>query len=123
MSLNILHVKHETTVTAYNEGEAVRKEGGIVERTRSEEISLKIVKFHESSVERRTNNGMRYVEDRFGFQVRKSELDSKNFQLMEGRTHFIINGNEYRVMKVIDYSDYPLTKSIEGVAVRKINVV
>lgn len=122
MSLNILNQRHEISITAYNEGEATRVEGGIVERTKSSEVTLKILKMHNQSVERRNERGQRYREDSFTFQVRPTELSANSFTLYEGRTHFIYNGNNYRVIQVIDYSMYPLTQTIQGRAVRKINV-
>jgi hypothetical protein len=122
LSLASTNKRHEVSITAYNESEATRMEGGIVERTKSSNVTLKILKMHNQSVERRTQAGQRYREDSFTFQVRSSELADKNFELHEGRTHFIYNGNTYRVLQVIDYSMYPLTKTIQGRALRKINV-
>jgi len=122
MSLNVLNYSHETIITAYNESEPVRIEGGIVERTKSTEISLRILKMHQRSRELRDKTGQRYIVDAFDFQVSKNELTSKSFELLEGRTHFIDNENNYRVMDVIDYSMYPLTKVIQGRAVREILV-
>lgn len=122
MSLDVLNYSHETTITAYNESEPVRLEGGIVERLKSTEVTLRIIRMHEKSREIRDKNGQRYIIDSFNFQVRKDELTNKNFQLYEGRTHFIDNENNYRVMDVIDYSMYPLTRVIQGKAVREILV-
>lgn len=123
MSLSVFNEAHEIDITAYNEGVATRVEGGIVERTKSEEVTLKILKMHKKSRERRSKTGQRYIEDSFTFQVRPNELSDKSFTLNEGRTHFIIGDNNYRVMSIIDYSMYPLTHMIQGRAVRKINVV
>lgn len=123
MSLSILNQAHEVDITAYNESEPTRVEGGIVERTKSEEVTLRILRMHEQARERRTDKGQRYIEDSFTFQIRPSELTAKSFTLYEGRTHFIIGDNNYRVLSVIDYSAYPLTNMIQGRAVRKINVV
>lgn len=123
MSLNILNEAHEIEITAYNESDPTRLEGGIVERTKSIEVTLKILKMHKESRERRNKSGQRYLEDSFTFQVRPNELTDKSFTLNEGRTHFIIGTNNYRVMSIIDYSMYPLTNMIQGRAVRKINVV
>jgi hypothetical protein len=122
MSLSILNQAHEISITAFNESEPTRVEGGIVERTKSTEITLRILKMHEQARERRNDKGQRYIEDSFTFQIRSSELATKNFTLYEGRTHFIIGVNNYRVLSVIDYSAYPLTAMIQGRAVRKINV-
>ena len=122
MSLAGLNEAHEVSITAYNESEPTRVEGGIVERTKSAEVTLKILKMHNYSVEKRNKSGQRYREDIFTFQVRADELTAKSFNLYEGRTHFIYNGYNYRVIQVIDYSMYPLTSAIQGRAVRKINV-
>jgi hypothetical protein len=122
MSLASLNESHEISITAYNESEATRVEGGIVERTKSTEVTLNILKMHNYSVEKRNERGQRYREDIFTFQIRAEELSAKSFTLYEGRTHFIYNGYNYRVIQVIDYSMYPLTNAIQGRAVRKINV-
>lgn len=122
MTLNILNQRHEISVEAYNEGVAVRGTGGIIERTKSDSVTLKIIYIHIGSRERRTNDGIRYREERFIFQVRNEELQEKNFQLIEGRTHFVKDGNTFRVNEIMDFSMYPLTKTIQGIAIRKVNV-
>jgi len=54
--------------------------------------------------------------------VSKSELNKKSFTILNGRTHIIYNGNDYRIVIVKDASFMPRLQLYDCMAMRMIPV-
>jgi len=123
MSLGIFNARYEISVTAYNEEDAVRLEGGISKRGKSDNITLNILYLHTLNLrETRDQKGQRLKQDEFTFQVSSKELSDKSFTIKVGQTHIIKDGYDYRVIEVKDYTMYRFTQAMQCKAVRKINI-
>ena len=123
MSLHEFNRRHEIEVTAYYEGDPQREYGGIVSRSRSSSVTLNILFMHRHDKrEVRKENGQRFIEDGFTFQVRSDELTAKSFTITSGRTFITWGSDTYRVTRVKDYSMYRLTQTIQCDAVRLIEI-
>lgn len=120
MSLGTFNRRHEITVKVYQESEPTRTTGGNSESTVSESVDLKILFMHQFSRIKRRENGQRYTEEIFTFQVSSRELDSVGITMETGRTFIIYKSNTYRIRTVKDYTMYPLTRAMQCTAVRTI---
>ena len=120
--LGLLNERHTISVTAYNENDPTRLEGGISKRGKGTEITLNILYLHRLNLrETRDQRGQRFKQDGFTFQVSSKELSDKSFTMKVGQTHIIRDGFDYRVVEVKDYTMYPLTEAMQCKAVRKIS--
>jgi hypothetical protein len=90
-------------VQAYNEKPIVRDTGGLTKKEDYDVIDLKVTPIPEKGRFRQLETG-RFWEDPFHFQVSKSELNKKDFSILNGKTHIIYNGNDYRIITVQDAS-------------------
>lgn len=106
-------------VQAYNEKTIIRGTGGLTIKEDYDEITLKVTPVPEKGRFRQLETG-RFWEDIFHFQVSKSELNKKSFTILEGKTHIIFNGNDYRVVVVQDGSYMPRLQLYDCIAKRMI---
>lgn len=123
MSLAQFNRRHEIDVTAYNDTDPVREYGGIISKTRSASVTLRILYMHiPNTVEIRKDNGQRFIQDGFEFQVSDEEETEKSFTVIAGRTHIIRNGNTYKVVEVKDYTMYRHVMAKQCLAIRLIPI-
>ena len=108
-------------VQAYNEKAIVRGTGGLTIKEDYDTVTLKVTPIPEKGRFRQLETG-RFWEDKFHFQVSKSELSKKSFTILNGKTHIIVNGNDYRVVIVQDTSFMPRLQLYDCWAMRKIPV-
>ena len=92
-----------TKVNAYNEKDVVRDSGGVTKKEDNNIIELKILIVPTTNRFRQGERG-RFEEQLINFQVSKSELNKKNFEILVGKTHIIRGGLDYKVMQVEDAS-------------------
>jgi len=119
------------TVQAYNEKTIVRDTGGLTKKEDYETINLKVTPIPEKGRFRQLETG-RFWEDIFHFQVSTSELKEKKdaegivirtaFSILSGKTHVIVNGNDYRVVIVQDASYMPRLQLYDCIAKRMLPV-
>lgn len=112
---------HLTTVQAYNEKPIVRDTGGLTKKEDYDQINLRVLLVPMPGRFRQLETG-RFWEDILRFQVSKSELNKKSFTILNGKTHIIQNGNDFRVVIVQDASNMPHTQLIDCIAKRMIPV-
>ena len=108
-------------VKAYNEKTIVRDTGGLTKKEDYDQINLKVTPIPEKGRFRQLETG-RFWEDIFHFQVSKSELNKKSFAILNGKTHVIVNGNDFRVVYVQDASYMPRLQLYDCIAKRMIPV-
>jgi len=108
-------------VQAYNEKTIVRDTGGLTKKEDYDKINLKVTPIPEKGRFRQLETG-RFWEDKFHFHVSKSELNKKSFTILNGRTHIIYNGNDYRIVIVKDASFMPRLQLYDCMAMRMIPV-
>lgn len=109
------------TVQAYNEKAIVRGTGGLTIKEDYDTINLRVTPIPEKGRFRQLETG-RFWEDPFHFQVSKSELNKKSFTILNGQTHIIVNGNDYRIITVQDASFMPRLQLYDCWAMRRIPV-
>lgn len=112
---------HLTTVQAYNEKAIVRDTGGLTKKEDYDQINLKVCIIPERGRFRQLETG-RFWEDVIHFQVSKSELNKKNFTILNGKTHIVQDGNDFRVVFVQDASWMKQVQLIDCIAKRMIPV-
>jgi hypothetical protein len=93
-------------VQAYNEKVVIRNTGGLTKREDYDTINLKILIIPEFGRYRQKETG-RFEELILHFQVSKSELNKKNFDIKMGKTHIIWNDINYKVIRIQDASFMP----------------
>ena len=108
-------------VQAYNEKEIVRGIGGLTHKEDNDEVTLRVTPIPEKGRFRQLETG-RFWEDIFHFQVSTHELSLKSFSILNGKTHIVYNGNDYRVVIVQDASYMPRLQLYDCIAMRKIPV-
>lgn len=108
-------------VQAYNEKPIVRDTGGITKKEDYDAINLKVTPIPEKGRFRQLETG-RFWEETFHFQVSKSELNKRDFTILNGLTHIIYNGNDYRVVVVQDALSMPRLQLMDCIAMRMIPV-
>lgn len=108
-------------VQAYNEKPIVRDVGGLTIKEDYDTIDLRVTPIPEKGRFRQLETG-RFWEDVFHFQVSKSELNKRSFTILNGKTHIIHNGNDYRVVIVEDASFMPRLQLYDCIAMRMIPV-
>lgn len=123
MSISQFNQRHEIEVTAYNETDSVREYGGIVSRTKGNNVTIRILYMHiPNTREVRKNNGQRFREDGFKFQISEAEETEKTFTVEAGKTFIIRNGHTYKVVEVKDYTMYKFTQAKQCLAIRLIPI-
>lgn len=123
MSIAEFNRRNEIEVTAYNESEPERQYGGIVERTKGSNVTIRILYMHiPNTREVRKPNGQRFREDGFKFQISSAEETEKSFTVIAGKTFIIKDGFTYKVVEVKDYTMYKFTQAKECLAVRMIPI-
>ena len=124
-------------VQAYNEKPIVRDTGGLTKKEDYDTINLRVTPIPEKGRFRQLETG-RFWEDIFHFQVSTSELKEQGYYNDEeppewvktrdaffiegGKTHVIVNGNDYRVVIVQDASYMPRLQLYDCIAKRMIPV-
>lgn len=108
-------------VQAYNEKPIVRDTGGLTIKEKYDKITLRVTPIPEKGRFRQLETG-RFWEDQFHFQVSTHELNEKNFSILNGKTHIIYNGSDYRVVIVQDASFMPRLQLYDCIAMRMIPV-
>lgn len=108
-------------VQAYNEKPIVRGTGGLTIKEDYDVIELKVTPIPEKGRFRQLETG-RFWEDPFHFQVSASELRKKDFNILNGKTHIILNGNDFRVVVVQDASFMKRLQLYDCLAMRMIPV-
>lgn len=111
---------YEEDVTFWNEGNAIRKDGGITHREKTSEVTLKVFIINVGSMFFWDNNG-RFNADGLIFQVSKYELENNSFEIKDGSTHIVYKEKTYRVVNSYDYKDFTFTGLIECKCVRIID--
>ena len=109
------------TVQAYNEKPIVRDTGGLTKKEDYDTINLRVTPIPEKGRFRQLETG-RFWEEIFHFQVSTSELNKKSFSILSGKTHIIVNENDYRVVIVQDASFMPRLQLYDCIAKRMIPV-
>jgi len=123
MSLGQFNRRHEIEVTAYNESETIRGYGGIISRTKEDNVTIRILYMHiPNTREVRKANGQRFREDGFKFQISDTEETLKDFTVTAGKSFIIKDGNIYKVVEVKDYTMYKFTKAKQCLAIRSIPI-
>ena len=106
-------------VQVYNEKPIIRTTGGLTKKEDYDTINLKVTPIPEKGRFRQLETG-RFWEDIFHFQVSVHELKAieevkddegiviresrVSFSIQNGKTHVIVNGNDFRVVYVQDAS-------------------
>ena len=108
-------------VQAYNEKPIVRDTGGLTKKEDYDTIDLRVTPIPEKGRFRQLETG-RFWEEPFHFQVSKSELNKRNFTILNGKTHIIYNGSDYRVVIVEDASFMSRLQLYDCIAMRMIPV-
>jgi len=108
-------------VQAYNEKAIVRDTGGLTKKEDYDIINLRVTPIPEKGRFRQLETG-RFWEEMFHFQVSTSELNKKDFTILNGKTHIIYNGNDYRVVVVQDASFMSRLQLYDCIAMRMIPV-
>lgn len=114
------HKKYEEEITMYTLPE-VRKSGGTRDAFDSitqYDVRAFVVKFDTEFV--RDEYGTSLVENLI-VQVSKRNIEEAGITLESGSTFFLYKGNEYRVMNVLDYTDYGRFQLYQLDAVRTID--
>ena len=122
MSIGAFNKRHEITVQAYKESEPIRERGGIQRRIKTTPIDLRILFMHENAQEKRRQDGARYIQDSFTFQISSGEMIEKSFEIERGKTFITYNGNDYRVKLVKDYRSYRFTQAMQCTAFRIVDL-
>jgi len=112
---------HQRTVSAYNEEDVERATGGLTQKSDTTTIELKILIVPTKNRFRQGKTG-RFEERMIQFQISKSELIKKSFTITVGKTHLILNGEDYKVMQVQDGSLDPGLQLYDCLAKRMIPV-
>lgn len=123
MSIAEFNRRYEIEVTAYNESEPERQYGGIVSRSKGNNVTIRILYMHIPNTRIvREPNGQRFREDGFKFQISTEEETEKNFTVTVGKTFIIKDGFIYKVVEVKDYSMYRFTLAKQCLATRMIPI-
>jgi len=113
--------KYEVQATFWNESEATRETGGIVDRDDGEAVTL-LTTFMHAGKEFVDEPEGRYKRDMYSFQISKKELFDNSFTIIEGRTYITYNDENYRVVRLHDYTAYAFVQLIECLCVKIIDV-
>ena len=113
--------KYEVQATFWNESEATREDGGIVDRDDGETVTL-LTTFMHAGREFIDEPEGRFRRDMYSFQISKKELFDNSFEIYEGRTFIKYKDENYRVVKLYDYRDFKIVQLIECLCVKIINV-
>jgi len=124
-------------VQAYNEKPIVRDIGGLTKKEDYDTLNLRVTPIPEKGRFRQLETG-RFWEDIFHFKVSTSELKEQgyyneeeppewvktrdSFSIQSGKTHVIVNGNDFRVVIVQDASYMPRLQLYDCIAKRMIPV-
>lgn len=111
---------HGTSVSMWNESDAIVEDSGRVYRTSGSEVLINILLLRTGTMLFYDGNG-RFVEEGVLFQVSKKELDDASFTIKSGKTYLRINGETYRVMNVLDYTGSRQTLLMQCKAVKILN--
>jgi len=117
----LYNTRHEIHVTAWNEGDPIEGDDGLVLRVKGTDVDLKILLIKAGNLFIWSETG-RFVTDGLIFQVSKKELQDKTFEIIDGSTHIVYSGNLYRVQSTLDYSTYKRTQLIQCKAMKVPNV-
>jgi hypothetical protein len=112
---------HEVTVKMYNELDPITLEGGISLRGKSDDVTLYGFVIKTGSMFFYNNDG-RFASDGLIIQFSRQELEKNDFEIIPGKTHIILESNEYRVAEMEDYSMYKFTQLIECRCVKMLHV-
>lgn len=107
--------------TFWNESLPIEDDSGLVTRTKGTEVTLYILLLKKGTMFFYGDSG-RFTEEGIKFQVDNNILEDNSFEIITGRTYITLNGNDYRVMDVKDYSDYDDVQLRECEAVKTISV-
>ena len=108
-------------VQAYNEKPIIRDTGGLTKKEDYDIVTLRVTPIPEKGRFRQLETG-RFWEEPFHFQVSTHELNKSNFSILNGKTHIIHNGNDYRVIIVEDASFMSRLQLYDCTAMRMIPV-
>lgn len=103
--------KYEEDITVFNEGSTVYASGGIGKITNGDSQTIKALIMPETNVYRETRKEGRFNVEIVFAHVRKTEMDKVD--MLPGKTRITWNGNDYRVMNIIDYRAKPRFKNAE----------
>jgi hypothetical protein len=93
--------KFEETVTVLNEGSPVAGSGGIAIITDGTSQDIKMVMLPDMNLHREPRKEGQYSYETLFAHVRRDEMDKVN--MIPGKTRVVWNGNEYKVIGIIDY--------------------
>lgn len=113
--------KYEVQATFWNETEETRETGGLTGREDGDSVVL-LTTFMHAGREFIDEPEGRFKRDLYTFQVSKKELFDKSFTIYEGRTFIEYNGENYRVVRLHDYTAYTIVQLIECLCVKIIDV-
>ncbi len=113
--------KYEVEATFWNEGVATRGTGGLTDREDGEAVTLKTTFMHAGREFIDEPEG-RFKRDIYSFQISKKELFDKSFTIIEGRTFITHESNNYRVVRIHDYTAYAFIQLIECLCVKIVDV-
>jgi len=113
--------KFEETVTVLNEGYATRGSGGVALITNGTSTSIKMLMLPDTDVfvEKREEDNYRW--ETLYAQIRKTEMDKVN--MIPGQTRVVWNGNDYKVLEIIDYRNKNLFRLAEIRLARRLDVI
>lgn len=112
---------YEETVTVLNESTTARASGGVGVITEGSQQEVKMLILPDDSIYEEDRNGGYTMTEQLFAHISKTEMEKVS--LIPGRTRVIWNGNEYRVVDIIDYTSKPKFKNAEIRMVRKRNVI
>ena len=113
--------KYEVPATFWNESEATRETGGLPDRDDGVSVEL-FTTFMHAGREFVDEPEGRFKRDLYTFQVSKKELFDKSFTIIEGRTFITYNSENYRVVRLHDYTAYTFMQLMECLCVKIIDV-
>lgn len=111
----------EVNVIAWNEEDPTSLAGGKSIREKSNDVTLSILIMKTGSMFFYEEEG-RFQSDGIVFQVSLDELTNLDFSIKAGCTHIEKDGNTYRVMEIVDYTQYPLTQLMSCKCVKILDV-
>lgn len=91
----------EETVTVLNEGSPIRGSGGIAIITDGTSQSIRMLILPDDNRHREPRKEGQYSYEQLFAHVRKTEM--AKVDMIPGKTRVVWNGNEYKVINIIDY--------------------
>lgn len=113
--------KYEVQATFWNETDETRETGGITGREDEDPVTM-LTTFMHAGREFVDEPEGRFKRDIYSFQISKKELFDNSFTIYIGKTFITYKSENFRVLRLHDYRDFPFVQLIECLCVKIIDV-